>query len=156
MAAWALLCTASSGRAEDTPPPPAAAATGIAGEVFVVLASERDGPIDPDLGKIKALKEPPFNAFKSMKILSRAAVMLEPNKGASVDLPNGRRLQLTLLARMPDGRAKVQVSINRPNQKDYLPQLQVIASSGEPFFVAGQKYHGGTLVVGVRVGEPAH
>jgi hypothetical protein len=34
-----------------------------------------------------------------------------------------------------------------------LPLLQVIASPGEPFFVAGQKHEGGTLVIGVRVGE---
>jgi hypothetical protein len=47
----------------------------------------------------------------------------------------------------------VQVSINRANEKDYLPVLYVIASPGEPFFVAGQKFEGGTLVIGVRVGE---
>jgi hypothetical protein len=127
----------------------------LGGEVFVVLASEGEGSMDPSLSSIKALKQPPFNSFKSMKILSRSAVTLESAKAASVDLPNGRRLQLTLLERMPDGRAKVQVSINRPNQKDYLPVMQVIASPGEPFFVAGQKYQGGTLVIGVRVGERA-
>jgi hypothetical protein len=138
--------------AEDKP---ATASAPVAGEVFVVLASEGDGSIDPSLSDIKALKQPPFNGFKSMKILSRAALKLDGDKAASVDLPNGRRLQLSLIERMPDGRAKVQVSINRPNQKDYLPLLQVIASPGEPFFVAGQKYQGGTLVIGVRVGEHA-
>jgi hypothetical protein len=60
---------------------------------------------------------------------------------------------LTLLDRLPDGRAQVQVSINRPYEKDYLPLLQVKASLGEHFFVAGQKFEGGTLVIGVRVGE---
>jgi len=56
---------------------------------------------------------------------------------------------------MPNGRFRVRVSINRPNQRDYLPLLQVVASPGDPFFVAGQSHAGGTLVIGVRVGERA-
>ncbi|HEX7478197.1 MAG TPA: hypothetical protein VF331_10350 [Polyangiales bacterium] len=127
-------------------------AAAVPGEVLVILASETEGPVDPSLGSIKALKQPPFNGFKTMKVLSRSAVALSTGKPAEVELPNGRHLQLEFLARMPDGRYKVQVSINRPNQKDYLPLLQVVASSGEPFFVAGQKFQGGTLVIGVQVG----
>jgi hypothetical protein len=146
------LCT-SQAFAEDKPAATTETAT-VSGEVIVILASEGEGGIDPSLEKIKALKQPPFNAFKSMKVLSRTAVKLQTTEATTVDLPNGRRLQLTLMQRMPDGRAKVQVSINKPDQKDYLPLLQVIAKAGEPFFVAGQKYQGGTLVIGVRVGEP--
>ncbi len=127
--------------------------SGVAGEVLVILASESEGPSDPSLASIKALSQPPFNSFKSRKVLSRSALQLVQGQPAMVELPNGRRLQLDFVERMPDGRCKVQVSINRPNQQDYLPLLQVIASPGEPFFVAGQKYQGGTLVIGVRVGE---
>ena len=53
---------------------------------------------------------------------------------------------------MPDGRLRVRVSINRPNQTDYLPLLQVLASPGDPFFVAGQAHDGGTLVIGITLG----
>jgi len=123
------------------------------GGVFVILASESEGPVDPSLSSVKALKEPPFSGFKSMKILSRSDLSLIPGAASEIDLPNGRKLRITLRERRPDGRFKVQVSINRPNQSDYLPLLEVIASPGEPFFVAGQKYQGGTLVVGVRVGD---
>jgi len=123
------------------------------GEVFVILASEAEGPVDPSLSSVKALKEPPFNAFKSMKILSRSSFSLAGGAPFEVDLPNGRKLRITLRDLRKDGRFKVQVSINRPNQADYLPLLEVVVSPGEPFFVAGQKYQGGTLVVGVRVGE---
>lgn len=135
----------AQGKAKDTPALP--------GEVFVILASAEPGPVDPSLGNVKALQEPPFNGFASMKIVSRTPLSLAGAASASVELPNGRHLQLTLLERMPDGRAKVQVSINRPSQKDYLPLLQVIASAGEPFFVAGQKHQGGTLIIGVRIGN---
>lgn len=123
----------------------------VPAEVLVVLAKEEQGEIDPQLKKLTALRRPPFNAFRSMKILSRPKVTLAPGKDALVSLPNGRRLKLTLLRVMPDGRYKVRAAINRPDKADYLPLLQVVASAGDPFFVAGQAYQGGTLVVGVIV-----
>jgi hypothetical protein len=122
------------------------------GEVLVILAKEEAGEIDAPLKQLPALQKPPFSGFKSMKVLSTSAVSLKGEQPATVSLPNGRTLQLKLLERMADGRHKVQVSINRPGKKeqDYLPLLTVIAS-GEPFFVAGQSYEGGTLVIGVRI-----
>lgn len=124
---------------------------GVPAEVLVVLAKEEAGSIDPELKKLTALRRPPFNSFRSMQILSKPKVKLTPGKDAVVSLPNGRRLKLALLQIMPDGRYKMKVSINRPDKSDYLPLLQVVASAGDPFFVAGQTYKGGTLVVGVTV-----
>ena len=123
----------------------------VPAEVLVVLAKEEAGKIDPQLKKLTALQRPPFNSFRSMTILSRPKLTLTPGKDAIVPLPNGRRLKLTLLRVMPDGRYKVRAAINRPNKSDYLPLLQVVASAGDPFFVAGQSHQGGTLVVGVTV-----
>ena len=127
------------------------ASSSVPAEVLVVLAKEEQGKIDPQLKQLTALRRPPFNSFRSMKILSRPKLTLTPGKDAFVSLPNGRRLKLTLLRVMPDGRYKVRAAINRPNKADYLPLLQVVASAGDPFFVAGQSYQGGTLVVGVTV-----
>lgn len=127
----------------------------VPGEVFVILANEAAGEVDASLGNIAALKQPPFSSFKSMKIVSRSPLELAPKQAATVELPNGRTLQLELIERAADGRFKVQVSINKPHEKDYLPLLQVVASAGEPFFVAGQKYQGGTLVIGLRIGNKA-
>lgn len=124
---------------------------GVPAEVLVVLAKEEAGSIDPELKKLTALRRPPFNSFRSMQILSKPKVKLVPGRDAVVSLPNGRRLKLALLQVMPDGRYKMKVSINRPEKADYLPLLQVVASAGDPFFVAGQTYKGGTLVVGVTV-----
>ncbi|MEM7137233.1 MAG: hypothetical protein AAF500_11675 [Myxococcota bacterium] len=124
---------------------------GVPAEVLVVLAQEESGKIDPELKKLTALRRPPFNSFRSMKVLSKPKVKLIPGRDAVVSLPNGRRLKLALLQIMPDGRFKMKVSINRPEKADYLPLLQVVASAGDPFFVAGQTYQGGTLVVGVTV-----
>ena len=126
----------------------------VKGEVLVILAKEAEGEYDAKLKQMPALQKPPFNSFKSMKVLSTNAIELVGETATTVALPNGRSLQLKLLEKMPDGRHKVQVSINRAGKQDYLPLLTVIAS-GEPFFVAGQSFEGGTLVIGVRVGIPA-
>lgn len=133
----------SASAAQDAP---------VRGEVLVVLAKEEAGQIDPALANVPALRRPPFNSFRSMRVLSRPDVQLRPGTPVEVSLPNGRKLQLVLQQVMPDGRYRMRVSINRPNQNDYLPLLQVVASPGDPFFVAGQSHQGGTLVIGVRVG----
>ncbi|MEM9192370.1 MAG: hypothetical protein AAGF12_24560 [Myxococcota bacterium] len=130
----------------------AAAQNSVAGEVMVVLAKEDAGTIDPTLRNMPALRRPPFDSFRSMQVLSRPRVQLRVNTPATVNLPNGRRVQIVLQQVMPNGRYRVRVSINRPEQNDYLPLLQVVASPGDPFFVAGQSHQGGTLVIGVRVG----
>ena len=126
----------------------------VKGEVLVILAREEAGDYDAKLKQMPALQKAPFSAYRSMKVLSTNAVALSDAQAALVELPNGRTLQLKLLARLADGRHTVQVSINRPGKQDYLPLLTVNVSN-EPFFVAGQSYQGGTLVIGVRVGEPA-
>ena len=123
------------------------------GEVLVLLATGEEGSVDPSLGKLRALKHAPFNEYKTIKLLSKNTVTLPMDQPVEVDLPKRRKLVLRLVAKLPDGRAKVQLSISRANQKDYLPLLHVISSADEPFFVAGQKFEGGTLVIGVRVGE---
>ena len=121
------------------------------GEVMIILAKEEKGEIDEELKSIKALRRPPFNTFRSMKLLSKPKVGLEVNKDKDVKLPNKRVVRVRLLRKMPDGRFQVQVSINRPGKKDYLPLLKVVAAPGDPFFVAGQAYKGGTLVVGISL-----
>jgi hypothetical protein len=124
----------------------------VAGEVLVILAKEEEGAIDPALRDQAALRRAPFDSFRSMEILSRPRVNLRVNEPQTVQLPNGRRLQLILQQVLPDGRFRVRASINRPNENDYLPLLTVVASPGDPFFVVGQSHSGGTLLVGVRIG----
>lgn len=121
-------------------------------EVLVVLARASGDAIDPQLKDVEALRKPPFSSFKSMKVIEKSTLQTDVDKPAELQLPNGRTMQVALIKARPDGRFQVRVSINKPDTKDYLPGMEVIASPGEPFFVAGQKYQGGTLVVGVRVG----
>ncbi len=125
----------------------------VRSEVVVVLAREAAGTIDPSLRALPALRRPPFNTFRSMKVLERKPLRLVQGRPAQVKLPNGRTLRVELQGKLPDGRYRVKVSINRPGRRDYLPLLTVVAAPGDPFFVAGQRFQGGTLVVGVRVGQ---
>jgi len=132
--------------------PASAQVTSTRAEVLVILAKDA-GPMDPTLKKIEALQKPPFNAFKSMAVLKKHDVEVTKGKPVDVQLPNGRKLQLHMVEALPDGRFKIKVSINKPKKKDYLPLLQVIASPTEPFFIAGQSFQGGTMIIGVQVGK---
>lgn len=131
---------------------PTMAQAPVGAEVLIVLAKEEPGRVDPELADIPALRRPPFNAFRTMRVLSRPRLALAPGRDADVQLPNGRHLRIRLQRVMPDGRYQVRVSINRPAERDYLPLLQVVAAAGDPFFVAGQGHGGGTLVIGIRLG----
>jgi hypothetical protein len=125
----------------------------VRAEIMVVLASELEGLIDPALAEMPALRRPPFNAFHTMQLLGRHQTHLALDRPIDFPLPNGRQLRIELERATRDGRYRVRVSINTPGQADYLPLLQVVASPGDPFFVAGQNFAGGTLVIGVRIGQ---
>jgi hypothetical protein len=122
----------------------------VAGEVLVILAKAEPGEVDPRLARMQALRKPPFEGYKSMRLLSTAQVVLSSKEPTYAELPKGRKLTLKLLGHTPDGRHRVEVSIDQPGKRSYLPLLTVLASQ-LPFFVAGQHYQGGTLIIGVRV-----
>ena len=125
----------------------------VPGEILIVLASRQAGPVDPRLSSVPALRRSPFDIFQSMALLSSPRVSLRPGEEEIVPLPNGRRLRLVLREVTDEGRYRIQVSINRPGQRDYLPELDVVASPGDPVFIAGQSYQDGTLVIGIRLGQ---
>ena len=138
---------------QAVPPGQRVAPSEVRGEVLVILASEREGTIAPELESLPALRQPPFNAFHSMTLLMRPAITLRVGEPHDLELPNGRILRIVLEAITPEGRYRVRVSINRREQQDYLPLLEIVAPPGDPFFLAGQNFMGGTMVLGVRLGE---
>jgi hypothetical protein len=142
----ALVC--APGVAQDT-----SAAAQVPASVLIVLGSTEGSGSDPALDKLEALRKPPFDTFTKKTLLRRVDVQLSVGKEAEVELPNGRKLRLSLLGRAADGRYRVSVSINRPGKQDYLPVMTVLTAAGDPFFVAGQKHEGGTLIIGVRIGK---
>lgn len=125
----------------------------VSASVLIVLGSTQGSGSDASLQRIEALHKPPFDSFRKKALLKRVELQLTPGKESELELPNGRRLRIALLERTHDGRYRLTVSINRPGKQDYLPVMKVIASPGDPFFVAGQKHEGGTLIIGVSVGK---
>jgi hypothetical protein len=142
---WGALMLFSSSAAFALEPVPA--------QVTIILGSTEGAGVSPELQKIEALKKAPFDAFPKKALLKRVDVVIEVGSFKEIELPNGRKLKLSVLEKTKDGGYRVSVSINRPNQQDYLPVVTVVAAPGDPFFVAGQKYDGGTMIIGLSVGK---
>ena len=147
LVAWASMSVAPGAIAQAQAP------RSVTGEVLIVLASQAPGPVDPRLANVPALRRSPFDSFESMALLSSPRVDLHIGEPSVVPLPNGRRVRLVLLEITDAGRYRLQLSINRPGQRDYLPELNVVVSPGDPVFIAGQSYQSGTLVIGIRLGR---
>jgi hypothetical protein len=129
----------------------AQAPAAVAAEVMVMHATqEPSGSIDPRIGNMPQLTKPPFSAYNTYKLLDKKSVAVERGKSASYALPNGRTLQINAEP-LPNKTYKVQASISRPEGGAFLKLLEVTASPNEPFFVAGQTYGKGTLVVAITI-----
>ncbi|PIE05868.1 MAG: hypothetical protein CSA75_02510 [Sorangium cellulosum] len=125
----------------------------VPGEIMVLHATNSGGGIDKELRHLKQLQKPPFSSYDTYRLLQRHPLLLRAQTPAKTALPNGRVLQ-TVLKEILGDRYRVAASISpRGNKKGkYLPLLEVTAKKGEVFFVAGQSYRQGILVVGIRVG----
>ncbi|MBI5531369.1 MAG: hypothetical protein HY898_01550 [Deltaproteobacteria bacterium] len=129
----------------------------VPAEVMVLHATNTDGGIDPRIGPMPELKKPPFSAYNTYKLIERTAITLTPSQPATAKLPNNRVLRTSLMNVLPNQRFRISSSISQPHpdagRPNFLPLLEVTARSGETFFVAGQSYQGGVLVVGIKVGK---
>ena len=141
-------------------PAPAQTATPVASvnmEVIILHATNDGTGIDPKIGKIPELSKPPFSSYNSYKLLDRPKIAVAQGAQSTVKLPNGRDMAVKLnniLAPVKKGevtRYDVSTIIQNPRGNTFLPLLQVTAKAGEWFFVAGQTYKGGVLVIGIKV-----
>ena len=134
------------------PPQPAK----VPAEVMVLHATNTDGGIDPRIGPMPQLRKPPFSSYNTYSLIARNSVTLSTAQPETTRLPNGRLLKTSLLGAVPKDRYRISTSISQPSAdggtQNFLPLLEVTAKSGETFFVAGQSYRGGMLVVGIKVG----
>ncbi len=137
------------------PIPLASAPTSVGAEVMVLHATQTAGAgsIDPQIGNLPQLKKPPFSAYNTYKLLDRKSLVLEKLKPTDYTMVNKRVLQVTLQDITTDGRYKVAAAINQPSGTGdaFLKLLEVTASPNETFFVAGQTYEGGILVIGITI-----
>lgn len=125
---------------------------------IVVLHATNDGKgIDPGIGKMPELGEPPFSAYNSYKLLERFELDLPKGEAKDHKLPDGGKLALKF-KEATKGKKKedptkyvLTTTIEKPGGKEFLPNLDVNALQGKYFFIAGQKYEKGILVIGLKV-----
>jgi len=126
-------------------------------EILVLHATQRPGAgtIDPSIGELPQLKNPPFNSYNTYKLLARKGVSLRKGVPTDYVLADGRKLELTLLDRVAGkpARYRLAASIGAPKGEAFLKKIEVTASPNEPFFVAGQSHKGGILVLGIAIRE---
>jgi hypothetical protein len=140
--------------APPAPPPPpakaAAAALVVNAEVVVLHATTVPGPGSVPQG-MPQLTKPPFSVFNTYRILDKKIIPLPVGNTGPYTLPNNRVLQVTFVNQTPDKRLHIRVAINQPGGNAYLKLLEVTAGPNETFFVAGQPYNGGVLVLGITL-----
>lgn len=156
----------SVAQAQGNAAAPAASAAPVAKanlELMILQASNEDpAGIDPRIdegyakgqGPSAQLGKPPFSAYKTYKLRERKLLGLEKGKSSDVVMPNGRKLQVTLTevtTEKGEKRYKMSASISQPDGKAYLPLLEVTASEGKSFFVAGQSFEKGSIVLAMTV-----
>src|SRR5882672_10016777 len=132
-------------------PSAAPAVATFSAEVLVLHATNTDKGIDPRIGDMPELRQPPFSSYKSYELLAKVKHPLKKEDPKTFDLPNGRVLQTKLLDVLPEDTVRISASINQPGGKTFLPLLEVKAKVGQAFIVAGQPHKGGILVLVIHV-----
>ena len=119
-------------------------------EVMVLHATQAPGPgsIGPGIGNMPQLQQPPFSAWNTYRLLAKQSLVLQRGAPLPYPLPNGRVLQVTLEDIAPGPRFKIAAAINQPGGNSYLKLLEVTAPPNQTFFVAGQQFQGGVIIIG--------
>jgi hypothetical protein len=148
---------AAPAEARATDPPGDAATPSAKIDVLIMLATNDGSGIDPKIGSLPQLGKPPFSAYNSYKLLDRPKISVTKGTPATVTLPNSRDLLVSLKDILPPKkkddptRYVLSASVQKPGGDTFLPLLEVTTKAGEWFFVAGQSYKSGTLVIGFKV-----
>jgi hypothetical protein len=130
---------------------PAPAQTANA-EILVIHATKEAGKgwIDERI-QLPHLSKKPFSDYNTFKVVDKRVLPLQKGTPASYALPTGRTLRVTLKDVTKDKRYAVDSAIDQPGKEEYLKLLEVVAAPNEPFFVGGQSYRGGTLILAITM-----
>lgn len=96
-------------------------------ELLVIEASAGDGGVAQSLSWIPQLRQPPFNAFSQMRLISRNSLPLTATP-ATATLPGNRSATIALGSLSPGRRYTVNVTFSTGGN------VQFVAGAGEPFF----------------------
>jgi hypothetical protein len=129
------------------------AADEASAEVLVLHATNDGKGIDPAIGDLPQLKQPPFSSYDSYKLLERGKLALAPS--GEMKLPDGGKLSLQLQKAQPS---------EKKGEMRYVVDAKVLKKNGDKFvsaefntreriyfFLAGPPYEKGILVLGIRI-----
>jgi hypothetical protein len=125
---------------------PAPAATAHV-EVLVLEGSAGDAGVASSLSNLRQLRQPPFNTYPQISVLSRTTLSLSAAP-ATAALPNGGSARVTLAGRSPEGRYTVDVALVQGGQTS---NIQFVVGSGEPFFTVRARRPDQALIFGFIV-----
>lgn len=158
LALSASLAFAAPRAGAQQPPSPPAQTQSVKTEVMFVLATNDGSGVDPKLASLKELKSPPFStSFNSFKQLGDATIDLPLNHATNTTMPTKDILVATYTGTAPNDAKSaatkfvISASITKPTGATVLPSLTVNAQSGRWFFITGQSYNGGTLIIAMKV-----
>jgi hypothetical protein len=156
-----VLLTALAPASSAAPPASAAAPASAApvlaaarAEIMTIWAAKDPpgkGSIDARIARFPHLKKKPFSDYSTFKVLGDEVIPLVKGQPASYGLVTGRTLRVTLRDVTSDKRFAVDAAIDQPGKPEYLKLLEVVAAPNEPFFVGGQSYQGGTLILAITL-----
>lgn len=114
-------------------------------EVLVIHAASipSGGSMDPKLSNLRQLKNVPFSSYNTFKLLDTKTIPLAKTS-PSIPLANGYNFTLSLSS-IEGKQLRIVPSLSKTNVPSPLPEVS--AKVDEPFFVAGQSYQGGILII---------
>lgn len=154
LGACLALCGPSTADEKVPQPGQPARKIEVSADIVIARGSNAGKGIDPKLAKYKELKSPPFSSYDSYELLDEATRPLEREKVASMKLPDGGELKLVLDGVEEKGGKPMRFVIKativkKPGGEESI--VQVKAKPGAMFFVAGQKFENGILVLGIKL-----
>jgi hypothetical protein len=117
-------------------------------EVSVIHATRADAGVDPRVGDLPR-NQAPFKDYNAFKLLDRQRFPFEVSRPVTYTLTNGRTLVVNLYGVSEDAgerRYTMHAQI-----RDYLQGLKVTVSARQPFWLGGQSYDNGTLLIELKV-----
>jgi hypothetical protein len=131
----------------------AAAVKVVNAEIMVLFATqvEGHGSIDPAIGNLPQLKKPPLSAYNTYKLLDKRSLAIQMGASSTYTLANGRVLQVSFVEPTAEQGFHVKAAINQPGGNAYLKLLELTAKANEPFFVGGQSFNGGSILLAITL-----
>lgn len=126
----------------------------LAAEIIVAHATNTGGGIDAKLKDLPQLRQPPFSAYDTYRLIDRGTVALAQGSPGQMPIVDDRLLSLALEEVVTKGREPSRYRVKATlSKKDGADATNVVAllKTGERFFVAGQKYKGGILVIVIKL-----